>query len=326
MRAIRVSEAGGPEVLRIAEIDKPTPHPGQVLIRVEYAGLNFIETYQRSGLYKMNYPYTPGSEVGGTIVELGDKASSYKVGDRVVTANAIGGYAEYALADTDRVIPIPRNLDTDVATAALLQGMTAHYLATSTYVLKEGDLCVVHAAGGGTGALLVQIAKRQRASVIACVSNDEKAKIALNSGADMAINYVQKDFVEEVKAATAGTGVHVVYDSVGKDTFDKSLQCLRPRGLMVLYGQSSGPVGAIDPQILNARGSLYLTRTTLVHYTQTRNELLARANDLFEWIQNDTLIVRIDKRFPLGAVADAHAYLNGRHSKGKILLTVEHKD
>lgn len=320
MKAIRVQQFGGPEVLTYEEMLAPQPGPGQVLIKVEAAGLNFIEIYQRLGQYPMALPYTPGGEFAGTVERVGEGVTEFKPGDRVGTASGTGGYAEYALAPAAKLIPIPEEMTAQQVAAVILQGMTAHYLAVDTFPLKPGHSALVHAAAGGTGALLVQIAKLRGARVIATVSTAEKAAIAKASGADEVINYVESDFEAETRRLTDGKGVDVVYDSVGKDTFDKSLNVLRPRGYMALYGQSSGPVPSMNPQILNQKGALFLTRPTLAYYTATRDELLGRAQDLFTWIAAGKLTLRIDQTFPLAEASKAHEYMAGRRTKGKVLL------
>jgi NADPH2:quinone reductase len=268
----------------------------------------------------MPLPFTLGQEAAGVVDAVGSEVTGVKVGDRVAYASVIGAYAEYANVPAARLVPVPEAVSMEQAAAVMLQGMTAHYLAVSTYPLKPGDTCVVHAAAGGAGLLLTQIAKLRGATVIGTVSTEEKAALAKQAGADEVILYTQQDFEAEVRRLTDGKGVHVVYDSVGLDTFAKSVNCLRPRGYMVLYGQSSGPVGPIDPQMLNAKGSLFLTRPTLGHYTLTRDELLSRAGDLFYWMSAGKLDVRIDKTFPLIEAGAAHRYMEGRNTKGKVLL------
>ncbi|NWG07615.1 MAG: quinone oxidoreductase [Chloroflexi bacterium] len=320
MKAVRVHQYGGLEALKYEDVPVPEPGEGEARVKIEAAGVNFIDIYHRIGRYQGSLPLTLGQEAAGTVDAVGPGVTDVKPGDRVAFASVQGTYADFAVAPTWRLLPIPAGVDSQTAAAALLQGMTAHYLALSTYPLKKGDTVLVHAAGGGTGQLLVQIAKRCGARVIGTVSTEEKAALAREAGADEVINYTQVEFDVEVKRLTNNAGVDVVYDSVGKDTFDKSLNCLRRRGCMVLYGASSGAVPPLDPQVLNAKGSLYLTRPFLGHYTVDRAELLSRANDIFNWVAKGELKVRIDKTFPLAEAAEAHRYLEGRQSKGKILL------
>src|SRR3990172_4018255 len=317
MKAVRVHQYGGLEALKYDEVAMPEPAEGEVRVKIEAIGVNFIDIYHRIGRYQGSLPLTLGQEAAGVVDAVGSKVVDIKAGDRVVYASVQGAYAEYAIVPVWRLIQIPKKVNTQLAAAAMIQGMTAHYLAHSTYPLKKGETALVHAAGGGTGQLLVQIAKQRGAQVIGTVSTEEKAAYAREAGADEIINYSQADFESEVKRLTNGAGVDVVYDSVGKDTFDKSLNCLRRRGYMVLYGQSSGPVPPVDPQTLNAKGSLYLTRPYIGHYTADRAELMGRVNDVFAWILAGELKVRIDKTFPLAEVAEAHRYLEGRQSKGK---------
>jgi NADPH2:quinone reductase len=320
MKAVRVHQYGGLEALKFEDIPVPEPGEGEARVKIEASGVNFIDIYHRIGRYQGSLPLTLGQEAAGIVDAVGPNVTDVKPGDRVAYASVQGAYAEYAIAPAWRLIPIPAGVDTKQAAAVMIQGMTAHYLALSTYPLKQGDTALVHAAGGGTGQLLVQIAKRRGARVIGTVSTEEKAALAREAGADEVIFYTQTDFESEVKRLTNNVGVDVVYDSVGKDTFDKSLNCLRRRGCMVLYGASSGAVPPLDPQTLNAKGSLYLTRPFLGHYTADRAELLQRVNDVFHWMAAGKLKVRIDKTFPLAEAAEAHRYLEGRQSKGKILL------
>lgn len=320
MKAIRVHQYGGLEALKYEEVPVPEPGEGEVRVKIEAVGVNFIDIYHRIGRYQGSLPLTLGQEAAGTVDALGPNVTDVKPGDRVVYASVQGAYAGYAIVPAWRLVPVPKGVDTQQAAAVMIQGMTAHYLTHSTYPLKAGETALVHAAGGGTGQLLVQIAKRRGARVIGTVSTEEKAVRAREAGADEVILYTQVDFDVEVKRLTNNVGVDVVYDSVGKDTFDKSLNCIRRRGYMVLYGQSSGSVPPVDPQILNAKGSLYLTRPFLAHYTADRAELMGRVNDLFTWIAAGELKVRIDKTFPLTDAAEAHRYLESRQSKGKILL------
>lgn len=320
MKAIRVHATGGPEVLRYEEIPKPSPGPGQVLVRIEAVGVNFLEVYQRTGLYRLPLPFTPGSEAGGTIVEIGPKVTTVSGGQRVASTNFAGAYAEYALAPADRLVVLPDGTSTRIGAAVMLQGMTAHYLVHSTYPLSREDTCLVHAAAGGVGLLLCQMARRLGARTIGTVSTQEKATLAREAGAHEVILYTQADFEAETKRLTSGAGVHVVYDSVGRTTFAKGLNCLVPRGMMVLYGQSSGPVDSFDPQILNQKGSLFLTRPSLTHYVATRPELLQRASEVLGWVADESLKVRVGREFPLAAAAEAHRELEGRRTTGKVLL------
>lgn len=321
MKAIRVHETGGPDVLHLEDVDPPKPNAGELLIDVEAAGLNFIEVYQREGLYQMARPFIPGSEAAGVVRAVGDGVRGFGVGDRVVSQSVNGSYAQQTTVAADKAIKIPTGVDTKTAAAVWLQGLTAHYLATSTYSIQRGDRVLVHAAAGGVGLLLCQIAKKKRgAFVIGTASTEEKRKLAHDAGADEVVDYTTKDFAVEVKRITNGEGLPVVYDSVGKNTFDKSLDCLRRRGMMVLFGQSSGPVAPFDPQILNRKGSLFLTRPTLAAYVATRQELEWRANDLFGWVADGSISVRVGAEFPLGRVADAHKALEGRKTTGKVLL------
>jgi NADPH2:quinone reductase len=319
MRAIRVTTPGGPEALEVAEIDRPQPAKGQVLVRLEAIGVNFIDIYHRTGLYKLPLPFTPGSEGAGRVESVGEGVSEARPGDRVAWAMSVGSYAEYAIVPADKLVPIPENIDAKTAAAAMLQGMTAHYLAVSTYPLKQGDRALVHAAAGGAGGLLVQLAKLRGAHVIGTVSNDEKARIAREAGADEIIDYTKSDFEQEVLRITGGAGVHVVYDSVGKTTFDRSVNCVTRRGLLALFGQSSGPVPPFDPARL-AKNGIYLTRPSLAHYTATRDELLWRAGEVFDWIGSGRLRIRIDREILLREVREAHRLLEGRKTSGKVLL------
>ena len=320
MKAIRVHTPGGPEALRYEEIERAAPGPSQVLVKIEAAGVNFIDIYQRTGHYKVPLPVTLGQEAAGSVSAVGPGVAAPKVGERVAYASLLGAYAEYAVVPADRVVVLPDGVSTKQGAAVLLQGMTAHYLATSTYALKPGDACLVHAAAGGVGLLLCQIAKLRGARVLGTVSTREKAALARGAGADDVILYTEQDFETEVKRLTNGAGLQVIYDSVGKTTFEKGLGCLAPRGMMVLYGQSSGPVGPFDPQVLSQKGSLFLTRPTLAHYIATRAELLARAGELLGWSKSGKLTVRIERELPLAQAAEAHRLLEGRKTTGKVLL------
>lgn len=320
MKAIRVHQLGGPEVLTYEDVPTPVPHAGEVLVKLAAVGVNFIDTYQRKGLYKMQPPFTPGQEAAGVVTALGSGVADVRVGDRVAYAGIVGAYAEYATVPAERVVVVPDGVSPKEAAAGLLQGMTAHYLTSSTYPLKPGDTCLVHAAAGGMGLLLCQIAKQKGARVIGTVSTEEKAALARAAGAAEVILYTKQDFEAAVKELTQGAGVQVVYDSVGKTTFDKSLNCLAPRGMMILYGQSSGPVAPFDPQVLNQKGSLFLTRPTLAHYIATRADLLARAGAVFGSMRAGTLKVRIGRELPLAQAAAAHRELEARQTTGKVLL------
>lgn len=320
MKAIRVHAFGGPDALQYEEAALPQPGPGEVRVRLAAAGVNFMDVYQRSGAYQNPLPLKIGSEGAGVVDALGEQVTDLRPGDRVAWATAPGSYAEYVIAPASHLVPVPEGVTLELAAATMLQGMTAHYLASSAYPLQPGEIALVHAAAGGTGQLLTQIAKLRGARVIATVSTEEKAAIARSHGADHVILYTQENFETETKRLTDGKGVHVVYDSVGKTTFEQSLNSLRTRGYMVLFGQSSGKVAPVDPQILNAKGSLFLTRPTLFNYIATREELVQRSGELFAWIAAGKLRVSIDRTFPLAQVADAHRYLEGRHTKGKLLL------
>jgi NADPH2:quinone reductase len=308
--------------MELVDAPAPTPGPKQALVKIAASGVNFIDVYFRTGLYKADLPITLGSEAAGTVEAVGPDVTEVAPGDRVAYAMARGSYAEYAVAPAWQLVKIPGHVEFTLAAAAMLQGMTAHYLTHSTYPLKSGDTCLVHAAAGGTGGLIVQMAKMLGARVLGTVSTAEKAQIARAHGADEIILYTQADFEAEARRLTGGRGVDVVYDSVGRTTFDKSLGSLRPRGTLALFGQSSGPVPPFDPTILNAKGSLYLTRPSLGHYVATRDELLWRAGDVLQWIDAGKLKVRIDSTYPLADAAAAHRALEGRHTTGKLLLSV----
>lgn len=310
-------------MLQLEDVPQPVPKPGEVLIRVGAAGVNFIDIYHRSGAYKIPTPFVPGQEAAGTVAALGPGVTTCAVGDCVACFHpGLSAYAEYAVAPAERIIRLPDGVTVAQGAAVLLQGLTAHYLAFSTYPLAKGDTCLVHAAAGGVGLLLCQIAKRRGARVIGTVSSEAKAVLARAAGADDVIRYTEEDFAAAVQRLTGGKGVQVVYDSVGRTTFDAGLTCLAPRGLMALFGQSSGAVGPFDPQVLNQRGSLFLTRPTLVHYIATRAELEQRTTDLFQWVRDGTLTVRIHREIPLSEAAEAHRALEGRRTTGKLLLVV----
>ena len=320
MKAIRVHQPGGPEALRLDEVPDPRPQPGEALVAIEAAGLNYIDVYFRKGIYKAALPLTLGLEGAGTVTAIGSGVEDVRVGDNVAYTSVPGAYAELAVVPAARLVVLPAGISPKQGAAAMLQGMTAHYLATSCWPLRSGDTCLVHAAAGGVGLLLCQIAKLRGARVLATVSTEEKADLARRAGADEVILYSKEDFEAEVKRLTGGKGLQVVYDGVGRTTFEKGLGCLAPRGMMVLYGQASGPVGSIDPQELSARGSLFLTRPTLAHYILTRAELVARAGDVFGWIRDGKLMLRIEREFALADAASAHRALEGRETTGKVLL------
>jgi len=320
MQVIRVHEFGGPEKLVSETAEIPEPKAGEVRVKVAAVGVNFVETYQRRGWYAIPLPAVLGGEFAGVVDALGEGVTGFEIGQQVATTAGSGAYAEWALAPAAKLVPVPEGVSLEQAAALLLQGMTAHYLALSTFPLKEGDTALVHAAAGGVGQLLVQIAKMHGARVIGTVSTEEKAALAREAGADEIILYTQADFESETRRLTGGKGVDVVYDSVGKTTFQKSLNCLRPRGMLVLYGQSSGPVDPLDPQVLQHKGSVFLTRPRLGHYTLTREELLWRSGDLFGWLAGGQLKLRIDRTFALQDAASAHRYLEDRATKGKVLL------
>jgi NADPH:quinone reductase len=321
MYAIRVHEHGGPEVLRYEEVDKPVPGPGRALVKVAAVGVNFTEIYSRGGAGASSaLPYTPGSEAAGTVEAVGDGVSEVKPGDRVAANAFSGAYADYAVAPAARLVQMPPSLDWPQAAAALLQGMTAHYLTHSSYAINRGDTVLVHAAAGGTGLLMVQMAKMRGARVLGTVSTPEKAALAREAGADETILYTKLDFAAEVRRLTNGEGVHAVYDSVGKDTFDGSLNCLRTRGTLVLFGQASGPIPLVDSGLLNSKGSLYLTRVNLGNHIATRDDLLARANDVLNWTTAGKLTLSIGGSFPLARAAEAHRQLESRATTGKLVL------
>ncbi|GAA4233008.1 quinone oxidoreductase [Actinomadura meridiana] len=318
MRAIVITENGGPEVLVIGEPPVPEPGPGEVLIDVAAAGVNFIDVYFRTGAYPRTPPYTPGMEAAGTVAAVGEGVTEFSVGDRVASANVTGAYAEKAIAAADRVVPVPDGVGLDDAAAALLQGMTAHYLTRSTYPIQEGDTVLVHAAAGGMGLLLTQTAKALGATVLATASTPEKEKLAKDAGADVTMGY--DGFADRVRELTGGTGVAAVYDGVGAPTFEGSLASLRPRGMLALYGAAGGKVPPFDPQRLNAGGSLFLTRPTLAHYVAARDELLERAADVYRWVESGDLNVHVGRRYDLAEAGAAHTDLEGRRTTGKLLL------
>jgi len=321
MKAIQVREFGSPEALEYAEVARPEPGPGEILVRNEAAGVNFIDVYHRTGQYEVDLPLTPGVEGAGAVAAVGFDVSRFEKGDRAAYAMAKGSYAEYAVVPADKAVKVPEGVDLRLAAAAMLQGMTAHYLTHTTYPLEEHDVALIHAAAGGVGSLLVQMAKLRGAHVIGTASTPEKVERAGKLGADEMILYSEVDFSEQVERITAGEGVDVVYDGVGRTTFLKGLDCLRPRGTMVLYGQASGAVDPIDPQILNQKGSLYLTRPSLSHYVATRGELEQRATDLFEWMRTGRLSVSVHQTFELEEAPEAHRMIEARETQGKLLLT-----
>lgn len=320
MKAIQIHETGGPEVLRLVELPIPQPGPGQVLIRVESTGVNFIEIYFRKGVYKAALPLTLGTEAAGTVEELGPGVTGFAAGELVASVSVLGSYAEYALVPAAQLVRVPAGLTPEQAAAGMLQGMTAHYLTRSTFPLKAGETALVHAGAGGVGLLLIQMAKRVGARVITTVSTPAKAELAREAGADEVIFYTEQDFEAEIKKLTGGKGVDVVYDSVGKTTFESSLNCLRPRGLLALFGASSGPVPPFDLIQLSGKGSLYITRPTLWHYVATRQELEWRAGDVLGWAARGELKLRTELMYPLAEAAQAQTDLAERKTTGKILL------
>jgi NADPH2:quinone reductase len=322
MKAIRVHAPGGIEALRLEDVSEPSPKAGEALVRIEAAGVNFIDVYHRTGLYKANLPATLGQEGAGVVEAVGPGVTEVRTGERVAWAGSgvFGSYAEKVVVPADRLVHLPEGVSTRQGAAAMLQGMTAHYLACSTYPLKPGDVALVHAAAGGVGLLLCQIGKMRGARVLGTTSTPEKAALAREAGAAQTIDYTKEDFAAAARQDTGGRGVEVVYDSVGKTTWEKSLDSLARRGMLVLFGQSSGPVPPLDPQILSQKGSLYLTRPTLGHYTATREDLTARAGEVLDWVRAGRLRLRIAHEFPLRDAAEAHRALEGRVTSGKILL------
>ena len=321
MQAIQVSKVGGPEVLTPVDLPVPTPKPNEALVQIKAAGINFIDVYFREGRYPAPLPFVNGQEAAGVVTEVGSEVTTLKPGDRVAYTSALGSYAEFATVPASRLVKIPDELDFEQAAAAMLQGMTAHYLVHSSYPLKKGETALIHAAAGGVGLLLVQMAKQIGARVIATAGTHEKAQLARDAGADECIVYTEADFETETRRLTDGAGVHVVYDGVGKATFDKDLNVLRPRGYLVLFGGSSGAVPPFDLIKLSQKGSLFITRPTLAHYTATREELEWRANDVLQSIARGELKLRIHKVYPLAEAAQAHRDLEGRKTTGKLLLT-----
>ncbi len=320
MRAIQVHSYGGPEELRSDDLPLPEPGPGAVRVKLAAAGVNFIDIYKRTGAYKVPLPLTLGEEGAGVVDSVGAGVGDFAAGDRVAYALETGSYAEYAVVPAAKLVALPGGVSFATGAAVMLQGMTAHYLSHSTYALKPGDTCVVHAAAGGVGLLLTQLAKLRGARVIGTVSTDEKERLARAAGADEIIRYTEQDYASELRRLSGGAGVEVIYDSVGRDTFEAGLGCLKPRGMLVLYGQSSGAVAPLDPQILNAKGSLFVTRPTLGHYLLNRDELLWRAGELFDLMAAGKLDVRIGATYALGDAAAAQTALAGRATTGKVLL------
>jgi NADPH2:quinone reductase len=320
MKAIVVHEAGGPEKLVLEQVPDPEPGPDDLLVDVAAAGLNFIDTYHRGGLYPMEFPITPGLEGAGTVSAMGEEVSGFDLGDRVAWTNVLGTYAGRIVVPAEKAIPVPDDIDLDVVAAVLLQGITAHYLANDTFPLTKGDKCLIHAGAGGVGLLLTQIARMNDADIITTVGTRDKAALSRAAGADEVIVYTERDFKEAVEDLIGPNELDVVYDGVGAATFDKGMDLLRPRGMMVTFGNASGPVPEVSPLVLAQKGSLFLTRPTMAHYIQTRRELLGRTNDLFDWITAGTLDVRIGAEYPLDQAADAHRALEGRQTTGKVIL------
>ena len=326
MKAIRVHAFGGPEVMRLEDVPDPEPGAGEAVVRLEAIGVNVVEVFQRTGQAPVQPPFTPGGEAAGTVIAVGDGVTQPRVGDRVTSESFSGTYAELAKAKAERLVRLPDGVEARSGAAIMMRGITAHYLATSTRPLQSGDRCLIHAAAGGVGLYLCQIAKRRGAWVVATTSTPELARRVRDAGADEVILYTQQDFVSEVRRLTGGKGVHVVYDSVGKDTFDDSLDCLALRGMMVLCGQASGPVPPVDPQILNRKGSLFLTRPLFAHHVTAPEELQARVTDLLQWIAEGWLRVDVRRTFPLADAAEAHRELEAyravetRETGGKMLL------
>ena len=320
MKAIRVNEHGGPEVLAFVDVDTPCIGEGEVLLKIESAGINFIDTYQRSGLYQIPLPSTLGLEAAGTVVETGANVTGLNIGDRVAYTNVAGAYAEFAAVPADKLVAIPEGVSFDQGAAAMLQGCTAHYLCMSTYPVKAGDRCLIHAAAGGVGLLLIQMVKMLGGFVIGTVSTEAKTELARDAGADEVILYTEQDFHSEVMRMTDGAGVNVAYDSVGDATFAKSIDCLARFGHMVLYGNASGPVTEFNPATLGPKGSLFLTRPTLFDYLASREDLEWRSGEVFTWIKDGTLKLRAEHFYPLAEAKSAHQALEGRQTTGKVIL------
>ena len=320
MKAIQVQKTGGPEALTLVDVPVPSPKANEAIVKIAAAGVNFIDVYFREGRYPSPLPFVDGQEAAGTVTEVGSDVKSVKAGDRVAYTGVIGAYAEYAAVPADRLVHVPDKITDQQAAAAMLQGMTAHYLINTTYPLRKGEAALIHAAAGGVGLLLVQMAKNIGARVIGTVGSEEKARLAREAGADEVIIYTKQDFAAETKRLTENKGVHVVYDGVGKTTFDQGLEVLRPRGYMVLFGGASGPVPPFDPIKLSQKGSLFLTRPSLVSYIATREELEQRANDVLGSIAAGRLKLRIEHIYKLGDAQQAHRDLEGRTTTGKLLL------
>ncbi len=320
MKAIQVAQTGGPEVLTPVEVPVPTPKPNEAVVQIQASGVNFIDVYFREGRYPAQLPFINGQEASGLVTEVGSEVANLKAGDRVAYTSALGSYAEYAAVPAARLVKIPDALSFEQAAAAMLQGMTAHYLLFSTYKLQKGETALVHAAAGGVGSLLVQMARKIGARVIATAGTEDKAQLARDAGADECIVYTQTDFETETRRLTADKGVHVVYDGVGKATFEKDLNVLRPRGYLVLFGGASGAVPPFDLIKLSQKGSLFITRPTLAHYTATREELEWRANEVLQMIVDGDLKLRIHQVYPLTQAEQAHRDLEGRKTTGKLLL------
>jgi NADPH2:quinone reductase len=321
MKAVRVHGFGGPEVLSYEEVDVPRPGPGEAQVKVAASGLNYLDVQYRIGRVKAPLPFVIGSEASGVVSEVGSGVSDLRVGDRVAWAMSLGSYAEYAVVPAWKLVAIPASVDMETAAGVMLQGLTAHYLTHSTFALKPGDTVLVHAAAGGVGSVIVQVARIVGARVIATAGTDAKAELARQAGAHEVIVYTKQNFEAEVKRLTGGRGVDVVYDSVGKDTFDGSLNCLRPRGMLALFGFSSGLVPPFDPAVLGTKGSLFLTRPGLNQYMATRDELMWRMRDIFKWLDSGELKIRIGGAFPIAEARQAHEALEARQTTGKVLLT-----
>jgi NADPH2:quinone reductase len=320
MKAIQIQKTGGPEVLTLVDLPVPKPQANEAIVKIAASGVNFIDVYVREGRYPAQLPFVDGQEGAGTVTEVGSEVKSLKPGDRVAYSNVLGSYAEYAAVPEDKLVKVPAGLDDHQAAAAMLQGMTAHYLVYSTYPLKRGETTLIHAAAGGVGLLLVQMAKNIGARVIGTAGSEEKARLAKDAGADDMIVYTKQDFEAETKRLTGGKGVDVIYDGVGKSTFDQDLNLLRPRGYLVLFGGASGAVPPFDPIKLSQKGSLFLTRPSLMHYVATREELERRAGDVLGWIAAGKLKLRIEHKYKLADAQQAHRDLEGRKTTGKLLL------
>jgi NADPH:quinone reductase len=320
MKAIRVEQVGGPEVMKLVDIPAPQSKASEAVVRVNVAGVNSIDAQFRDGRLRTPLPFIPGQEGAGVVTEVGPQVRALKAGDRVAWSGTLGSYAEYVAAPEEHLVPVPSVISDEQATAAMVHGLTAHYLVNDAHQLKPGETALVHAAAGGVGLLVVQLAHALGARVIGTASSDEKAQLAREAGADEAIVFTRQDFESEVQRLTGGKGVDVVYDGVGRATFEKNLNVMRLRGMLVLYGMSSGAVPPVDPARLSEKGSLYMARTTLAHFTATRGELLARTSALFAMIADGKLHLRIAKKYPLADAAEAHRDLEGRHPAGKLLL------